>query len=163
MNSDTFIYCEDRNVVNITRRWLQDCDENHTDCNKAQVGTLPGRLLYVGEDQMRLVSTAGWASGRHYTTLSHRWNADDFTMLWNENADPLSIAVPEQALPGTFSDAIGITRKLSIDYIWIDSLCIIQDDEDDWRRETAIMEHIYGGSYLNLAASSATSVHGGCW
>ncbi|RMX95460.1 hypothetical protein D0867_13489 [Hortaea werneckii] len=84
-------------------------------------------------------------------------------MLLKENADALSIAVPEQALPGTFSDAIGITRKLGIDYIWIDSFCIIQDDEDDWHRETAIMEHIYGGSYLNIAASSATSVHGGCW
>lgn len=56
-----------------------------------------------------------------------------------------------------------ITRKLGVDYIWIDSLCIVQDDEDDWRRETALVEHIYGGSYLNIAASSATSVHGGCW
>ncbi|RMX85984.1 hypothetical protein D0869_03412 [Hortaea werneckii] len=92
-----------------------------------------------------------------------RWNADDFAMLLKENVDALSIAVPEQALPRTFSDAIEITRTLGIDYIWIDSLCIIQDDEDDWRRETAIMEHIYGGSYVNLAASSATSVHGGCW
>ena len=56
-----------------------------------------------------------------------------------------------------------MTRKLGVDYIWIDSLCIIQDDEDDWRREFALMEHVYGGSYLNIAASSATSVHGGCW
>ncbi|KAI6910074.1 hypothetical protein KC318_g3442 [Hortaea werneckii] len=163
LKSDALIYCEDRDVLNFTRRWLRDCDESQTDCNKVRVGALPGRLLYVGEDQVRLVSTAGWASGRHYTTLSHRWNADDFTMLLKENADALSIAVPEQALPGTFSDAIGITRKLGIDYIWIDSFCIIQDDEDDWHRETAIMEHIYGGSYLNIAASSATSVHGGCW
>jgi hypothetical protein len=66
-------------------------------------------------------------------------------------------------LPKTFADAIEITRKLGVDYIWIDSLCIVQDDEDDWRREVALMEHVYGGSYLNLAATSATSVHGGCW
>ncbi|KAI6837356.1 hypothetical protein KC340_g4460 [Hortaea werneckii] len=156
-------YYEVRDILNITRRWLHDCDENHTECNKAQVETLPGRLLYVGKDQMRLVSTAGWASGRRYTTLSHRWNAEDFTMLLQGNIDALSIAVPEQTLPRTFFDAIQITRKLDVEYIWMDSLCIIQDDEDDWRRETAIMEHIYGGSHLNLAASSANSVHGGCW
>ncbi|KAI7093293.1 hypothetical protein KC340_g10084 [Hortaea werneckii] len=84
-------------------------------------------------------------------------------MLLKGIIDALSIVVPRHALPKTFSDAIEITRKLGIDYIWIDSLCIIQDDEDDWRRETAIMEHIYEGSYLNIAASSATSVHGSCW
>lgn len=66
-------------------------------------------------------------------------------------------------MPKTFQDAIAISRKLRIEYLWIDALCIIQDDEDDWRREIALMEYVYGGSYLNIAASSATSVHGGCW
>lgn len=75
----------------------------------------------------------------------------------------LSTAVLPEQLPKTFTDAIEFARELHIDYIWIDSLCIVQDDEDDWRRETKLMEHVYGGSYLNIAASSATSVHEGCW
>jgi hypothetical protein len=84
-------------------------------------------------------------------------------MLLKGNLSALSVTIPPQQLPRTFADAVEITRKLGVDYIWIDSLCIVQDDEHDWRRETALMEHIYGGSYLNIAASSATSVHGGCW
>jgi hypothetical protein len=84
-------------------------------------------------------------------------------VLLKDNISTLSQAISPKQLPKTFADAIEITRKLGIDYIWIDSLCIIQDDEDDWRRESALMEHVYGGSYLNIAASSATSVHGGCW
>lgn len=84
-------------------------------------------------------------------------------MLLKDNISALSLAISPQQLPNTFADAIEITRKLGVDYIWIDSLCIIQDDENDWRRETALMEYVYGGSYLNIAASSATSVHGGCW
>jgi hypothetical protein len=83
-------------------------------------------------------------------------------VLLKENLSALSITIPLQQLPKIFADAMEITRKLEVDYIWIDSLCIVQDDEDDWRGETAVMEHIYGGSYLNIAASSATSVHGGC-
>lgn len=84
-------------------------------------------------------------------------------MLHKDNISALSLEISPQQLPRTFADAIEITRNLGVDYIWIDSLCIIQDDEDDWRRETALMEHVYGGSYLNIAAASATSVHGGCW
>lgn len=84
-------------------------------------------------------------------------------MLLKDNISMLSDTITLEHLPKTFIDAIDITRRLGVKYIWIDSLCIIQDDEDDWRRETALMEHVYGGSYLNIAASSATSVHGGCW
>lgn len=84
-------------------------------------------------------------------------------MLRKDNLSALSVEISSEQLPKTFADAVDITRKLEVEYIWIDSLCIIQDDEDDWRREIALMEHVYGGSYLNIAASSATSVHGGCW
>ena len=97
------------------------------------------------------------------SNLRARWNAEDFLMLRKDNLPELTTAISSQQLPKTFVDAIEITRSLEVDYIWIDSLCIMQDDEDDWRRETALMENIYGGSYLNIAASSATSVHGGCW
>jgi hypothetical protein len=84
-------------------------------------------------------------------------------VLSKDNLSELSFGISPQQLPKTFADAVEITRKLEVQYIWIDSLCIVQDDEDDWRRESALMEHVYGGSHLNIAASSATSVHGGCW
>lgn len=55
-----------------------------------------------------------------------------------------------------------ITKALGVDYIWIDSLCIVQNDDDDWRKEASLMSSVYGGSYVNIAASSATNAHQGC-
>jgi hypothetical protein len=64
-------------------------------------------------------------------------------------------AIPIEQLSKTFQDAIAITRQLGIQYIWIDALCIIQDSDIDWERESAKMGQIYSSSYCNLAASSA--------
>jgi len=58
-------------------------------------------------------------------------------------------------LPPLFQDAMAITRKLGIQYLWIDSLCIIQDDDEDWNEQATQMSQVYSGSYLNLAAAAA--------
>jgi len=72
-------------------------------------------------------------------------------------------ARPSKDLPKTFQDAIKITKDLGFRYIWIDSLCIIQDDADDWRRESVLMGNVYGGSSLNVAASGAPDGNWGCF
>jgi hypothetical protein len=51
---------------------------------------------------------------------------------------------------------------MGFDYIWIDSLCIVQDDEDDWRREASQMKDVYGSSALNIAATEASDGTQGC-
>ncbi|KXX81292.1 hypothetical protein MMYC01_201939 [Madurella mycetomatis] len=70
--------------------------------------------------------------------------------------------IPLQNLPKTFRDGIYITRGLGIRYFWIDSLCIVQDDMDDWTREAAKMADIYGNSYLTLAATGSRNATEGC-
>lgn len=72
-------------------------------------------------------------------------------------------SIPVGPLPQTFKDAIEITRKLSVEYIWIDSLCIIQGEKLDWQAEAGQMSAVYGGSFVNIAASSAKSAHEGCF
>jgi hypothetical protein len=64
-------------------------------------------------------------------------------------------------LPRTFQEAITITRALSVPYIWIDCLCIIQEDGEDWNIEAPRMEQVYGNSYLNLAALASLDGRGG--
>lgn len=73
--------------------------------------------------------------------------------------------IPPAQLPRVFQDAIFLVRQLGLQYIWIDALCIIQDpvDKTDWAREAGRMRSVYGGSTLNIAATSATSVHGSCF
>jgi len=65
-------------------------------------------------------------------------------------------------LPSTFQDAVRITKSLQVRYLWIDSLCIIQDDFSDWEREASLMGNVYANSFLTIAASSSTDDSSGC-
>jgi hypothetical protein len=77
------------------------------------------------------------------------------------NAHKRSITIRE--LPKTFRDAIVITRRFGVQYLWIDSLCFIQDDPADWDYESSQMGSVYANSYLTIAASSSTDDEGGCF
>ncbi|KAK5121834.1 hypothetical protein LTR85_004709 [Meristemomyces frigidus] len=71
--------------------------------------------------------------------------------------------IPDQALSQTFLDAIEVTRKLGFRYLWVDALCIVQDDTEDWLREAAQMSSIYEGASLTIAATSSKDGQGGCF
>jgi hypothetical protein len=60
-------------------------------------------------------------------------------------------------MPATYQDAVAVTRKLGVSFLWIDSLCIIQDDRDDWDRESAQMADIYSRGFLTIAATRGKS------
>ena len=64
--------------------------------------------------------------------------------------------IPFSELPRTFQDAVHITRRLGIQYLWIDSLCIIQGDAEDWDRESKQMEQVYSSAYATISASCAS-------
>jgi len=66
-------------------------------------------------------------------------------------------------LPETFRDAVQVTRELGIRYLWIDSLCIIQDKHDcrDWYHEANLMDKVYLHSYCNISAADANDSTGG--
>jgi hypothetical protein len=66
-----------------------------------------------------------------------------------------------EGLPLSFRDAIAATRKLDLRYLWIDSLCIIQDSPADWKHEVPRMAQVYGNSYINLAATTSADAEGG--
>ena len=59
------------------------------------------------------------------------------------------------SLPATFRDAVTICRLLKISYLWIDSLCIIQHRDEDWRNQSAAMADIYANAFLTVAASDS--------
>jgi hypothetical protein len=63
----------------------------------------------------------------------------------------------------TFQDAVVITRALGIQYLWIDSLCILQGDKDDWEIECSKMAEVYSNSYLTVAAAGANDGSVGCF
>jgi hypothetical protein len=85
--------------------------------------------------------------------LSHCWGEMNFLTLSRSNLEAFQAQIPQEALSQTFIDAIRISRDLGFSYLWIDSLCILQDDPNDWGRESALMSAVYGGSGLNIAVT----------
>lgn len=69
----------------------------------------------------------------------------------------MQCGIPLEDLPQNFQDAILTVRRLGLRFLWIDALCIIQDDLVDWAREAARMNDVYGSAYLTIVATSASS------
>ncbi|TVY19156.1 hypothetical protein LARI1_G003617 [Lachnellula arida] len=151
------------NYLPIAKHWLKECVEKHEHCVKSDRQVPPTRLLYLGGDRIRLIHTAKSPDIQlQYATLSHAWGSIKFFRLCKENLKDLQDCVPEKELTKTFRDAVYITRSLGLEYLWIDSLCIIQDDEQDWLRESGLMSSVYGGSTINIAAADSLDGNGGC-
>lgn len=113
-------------------------------------------------DALQVCDSSSLDSGTRYVTLSHCWGKLPFTTLTRARLEAFSRSVTENELCKTFQDAIAITRRLGFEYIWIDSLCIIQDDKEDWNHESTSMSQVYGNSSLNIAAASAWDGRDGC-
>lgn len=121
--------------------------------------------MSVGLDErsLRLVHTADVAGTMEYTTLSYCWG-EKFPLCTTTNMlAEFAQEIPSELMPATFADAIRITRAVGIPYIWIDALCIVQDDVEDWQREAAVMNKVYGGSQLTIAASQSLDSSTGCF
>lgn len=127
---------------------------------------LPTRVLHIKsitpELDIELLETKGM-KGR-YCALSHCWGPKVKKPLrtLRENREQFSKRIPPDAIPKTFQDALIITKGIGIDYLWIDSLCIIQDDLDDWERESEVMGSLYEKATLMIAASDAPDSSKGC-
>ncbi|KAF2032042.1 heterokaryon incompatibility, partial [Setomelanomma holmii] len=98
-----------------------------------------------------------------YVCLSHCWGGVSSTTLKRETVETFSKSIAIPSLPPTFLDAVAITKRLGYYYLWIDSLCIIQDPQDDWASQIPLMGEIYRHSAFKIAASKAKDSNGGCF
>lgn len=142
-------------------RWIQTCTASHERCRPlASHGSEsyhPTRLLDLGHDHrdgIRLIETAEEIPDGAYTTLSHRWGGTNPVLTVRENMEDFKREIALPLLSKTFRDAIQVTRRLGLRYIWIDSLCIIQNDASDWAQEAASMGRVYENAFCNLSASN---------
>jgi Heterokaryon incompatibility protein (HET) len=102
------------------------------------------------------------SSTTKYVTLSHCWGELEITKLTQISHFTFSnVSIPLMALPLTFQQVISVTKTLGIDYIWMESLCVIQDSYEDWLRESSQMWEVYCNSYCNLAATASFNGRGG--
>ncbi|KIW23170.1 uncharacterized protein PV07_11390 [Cladophialophora immunda] len=143
-------------------QWLDECNSRHQ-CATPEPPCLPKRVLKLQRDRVHLYLSQENEKAR-YATLSHRWgNFDENFVLELTNLDSLTKDIAWSQLPKTAQDAVEICRKLGIEYLWIDSLCIIQRYKPDWDDQSEKMCTIYGQSYLNIAAMDSSDSCGGCF
>ncbi|KAI1409327.1 heterokaryon incompatibility protein-domain-containing protein [Hypoxylon sp. FL1857] len=83
--------------------------------------------------------------------------------LLSSNIDTMQDEIPFSHLTKTFQDAIIACRRLGIHYLWADSLCIIQDSNQDWEEQCVMMSQVYSNSYCNIAAAHARDGSFGCF
>ena len=156
------------------KEWLRVCQETHNHGNpsmllsngvagdataKISSTELPTRVVDVGSldrPMLQLVSCEAMTS-HEYIALSHCWGQGSMFRAIKDNFDTLQRKIDFHLLPRSFQDAITVTRALKMRYLWIDSLCIIQDDERDWENEAARMQQVFSNATCVIAASAASS------
>ncbi|PVH83463.1 HET-domain-containing protein, partial [Cadophora sp. DSE1049] len=139
--------------------WLKHCIENHPDCGAVEEVELPTRLIKLGDSggNPQLVITCGMRG--KYATLSHCWGSPGSPRpltTTGPTLDARMAGVSFNDLPRTFQDAIAVTRGLGLNYLWIDSLCIIQESREDWTKESQEMQNVYANAVFNISADSAS-------
>ena len=152
------------NVLMISK-WLSTCSTLHAECRRKSDIQLPTRIIDVGPaDRSQdpcLVVTSNESGD--YVALSHCWGSliesdvGNYARTLKNNLKDMQRGIPRSMLPQNFQDAILTVRKLQLRFLWIDALCIIQDDPADWAREAAKMHKVYGSAYLTIAATSTVS------
>jgi hypothetical protein len=166
-------------IFDLAKFWIHCCEATHTGCRERReqqslqstsLDSLftPTRWVHVqgaGNELslVQLTATAELDGQPQCLTLSHCWGGADIIRLTQHTHASYKIAIPKDQLPTTFQDALLITMKLGYEYIWIDSLCIIQDSKEDWSREAAVMGDIYWNSTCTIAAVAARDSHEGCF
>lgn len=160
--------CED--VFELASQWLTDCLDQHAQCSDASqhhVNDIPSRLIHINAatqvGDIRLSVRSELQPPVHYLALSHCWGRAKIMTLTHTNLSSLNNCIPWDHLSKTFQDAVIISRRLGYEYLWIDSLCIIQDSEKDWKVEASKMGDYYRNAVCAIAALGASDGTEGCF
>ncbi|KAJ4112959.1 hypothetical protein NW760_004784 [Fusarium oxysporum] len=101
---------------------------------------------------------------KRYAALSYCWGSNPATTQLTTTKETLGTrlsSIPMETVPQTVADSIQVCRALGIRYLWVDALCIIQGDAEDWSKESFQMSKIYENSYLTLCIVEGDSCSSG--
>jgi hypothetical protein len=135
--------------------WLEFCVQEHEECKRVENDFVPPRLLRVtcAQDEVHLVSM-DITKPVPYAVLSYCWGGDQLSKTVKSNVGIVPRAIKD--LPQTIHDAILVTRQLKLEYLWVDSMCIIQDSAEDKDALIGQMHRIFACAEVTIAASKAS-------
>ncbi|KAH6616574.1 heterokaryon incompatibility protein-domain-containing protein [Boeremia exigua] len=149
--------------LSLAKQWLSQCRSNHERCQPIvdKEFEWPTRLIELWKDgnttKARLVERDEISAMVPYVTLSHRWGAGAMYTLENDRLSQFKEQIDVEQLAQTFRDAFDVVLQMGLSYIWIDSLCIIQNSKADWKAECQKMAGVYANAALTIAATASTS------
>ena len=138
--------------------WIHDCVQNHDACATHSNGVqrTPTRLIEIksaitGELSARLVETDPEDTYK-YIALSHSWAQSKPLKTDRHNYLEHKDEIPWNKLSTVYQDTLSLAKSLAVSYVWIDSLCIIQQDPEEWEREAHHMGAVYSNAFLVFVA-----------
>ncbi|KAJ6023936.1 heterokaryon incompatibility protein-domain-containing protein [Penicillium herquei] len=152
--------------------WYRKCRTGHHTCQQRDLDAngwlwVPTRLLHVDirKGIVRLIETNVhcFSADRSYTALSYRWptSGQQPITLTKSTITQLMTGISTSSLRGCIRDAITVTNLLGFSYLWVDALCICQDDKSDWLFESLQMFKVYSNSAITISASGILSSESG--
>lgn len=167
-------------LFDLANAWLAECLKSHPECRERTSSTtstaggdnegsssllheqecepLPTRVLDVDPalgDKVKLHISQGKRAP--YVALSHCWGGNIPNKTIKSTLEESQRGIEISSLPRNFQDAIHITRKLNFRYVWIDAMCIVQDDPADWAREADLMDEVYSYSTVTITGLDSPS------
>ncbi|KAF2100275.1 HET-domain-containing protein [Rhizodiscina lignyota] len=147
----------------MARKWIFHCLDTHQLCSPRGAHTSDSTIHPATSIGFRLIDITEEESPRlvegpvgSYATLSHCWGSSTPLTLKSDVFEAYKMeGIPKEQLPKLFVEAMHAAKQLGINYIWIDSLCIIQDSTKDWEEQSSAVAGIYEHASVNLAASYA--------
>lgn len=156
------------------KAWATECERDHPYCDihssfghlHSLRGILPRRLIYVPPKDETVclmdVPHDSKDTAIRYLALSYCWGKGSGSKLSRRNKNAWYTLIPADQLLNAHRDAIKIARNLQIEYVWIDALCIVQDDLSEKETEIARMASIYANAYVTISASASHDGADGC-
>ena len=137
------------------RQWLKDCADSHELCRPTASHWRPARLVALKGcfpgPALAEAERDDYAAGVKYATLSHRWLGNEFCLL-RGNVKDLRRSIPTASLKADITDAFRVAESMGLAYVWIDTLCICQDDPNDKLEQINKMDQVYSNSACNIGA-----------
>lgn len=150
-------------TIKVTKDWLHRCNEHDERCSGQEKRPMPSRLVDITQpNKVKLIETRDTQSGV-YVALSYSWGEASRHMfkLNNVNKAAFQQGMSVSKLCLTHREAIQVAQELGYSFIWIDALCILQNDKDDWAKVAGQVPEVYNNADLVIVAGRSNDARHG--
>jgi hypothetical protein len=150
----------------LVKRWIDSCERLHTACSreKQRIDTSSMSSLRVIDLHSSCLTTIT-THQTQFAALSYVWGSVPMFMATKDTLHSLcasgGLDLYMNEIPRTIRDAMHVVRRLGIQYLWTDSICMVQDDKTELDYLIRRMDTIYASAYLTIVAAEGSHANAG--